>query len=440
MANDVFATMFRNGAPQQFGLYYGAQGAEGPNEASWMGADQASLQRLQPYMNMSGAELQANWGSIPADLRAKLGNTPEEFASKISYAPDGQGGWQNTFKEKGEGLGDFILPALIAGVGGLSGGFGLGELFGGAPGGINASNDWLPNVDDWSSWGSSATDAPWGVNPSTDSLPNVDDWSNWGANPESGIPPVAPPGNAATGGYDYNDFMKSIGIDPAIAAGGGVADYATKLISALGGTKGLIGGALGGLLGGTSASSKPAGTTTTVQDIPDWLKPYVIGNLTGASGTQAGLLQNNGIMDAATAQYLKTLKGDYLDPTKNPYLDATYKHAADLVGSGVDSRFESAGRYGSGAHQGVLQEGMNNLATSIFGGNYQAERARQAAATGGAPTFQTGRAGAAYAPYSGFADLFPAGVRSTSTPYFSNTAGGILSGALAGSQLSRLFG
>ncbi len=219
-----------------------------------------------------------------------------------------------------------------------------------------------------------------------------------------------------------------------------VAKYGKQLLSALGGNGGLLGAALGGLLGGQNANSKPAGTTTTVQDIPDWLKPYVIGNLSGAAGTQSNLLQNNGVMDAATAEYLKTVKGDYLDPTKNPYLDATYKHSADLVGAGVDSRFESSGRYGSGAHQGVLQEGMNNLATSIFGGNYQAERARQAAATGGAPTFQTGSSGAAYAPYSGFADLFPAGVRSTSTPYFSNTAGGILSGALAGSQLSKLFG
>lgn len=271
-----------------------------------------------------------------------------------------------------------------------------------------------------------------------------------------------------SGGWDYGEFLKSIGVDPSSTQfsggtlsnadimaqiGGGssglglsdIAKYGKNLLSALGGGGagnglGGIGALLGALAGGLGANQKPAGTTTTVQDIPDWLKPYVISNLSGGANAQASLLQPNGVMDAATAQYLKTINGDYLDPATNPWLDKTYRHASDLVGAGVDSRFSSAGRYGSGAHQGVLQEGMNNLATNIFGGNYQAERGRQAAAIGGAPTFLTGRAGAAYAPYSGFADLFPAGVRSTSTPYFSNTAGGILSGALAGSQLSKLFG
>jgi hypothetical protein len=206
------------------------------------------------------------------------------------------------------------------------------------------------------------------------------------------------------------------------------------------GGMGLLGALLGGAAGGMGANSTPAGVTTTVQDIPDWLKPYVMGNLAGGMGAQAGLQGQQGATPTALDQYLKTIRGDYLDPTTNPWLDKTYRHASDLVGAGVDSRFSAAGRYGSGAHQGVLQEGMNNLATNIFGQNYQAERGRQDTAIRGAPAFDAGRAGAAYAPYSGFADLFPAGVRSTSQPYFSNTAGGILSGALAGSQLSKLFG
>lgn len=277
----------------------------------------------------------------------------------------------------------------------------------------------------------------------------------------------------ATGGgmWDYGDFLQSIGIDPSstlFQGGGSMSDLTggvlsngtggfdwsnltggtgggsntvSTLLKALGGNSGLLGTALGGLLGATSASSKPAGSTTTTTDIPDWLKPYVTSNLLGAAGAQSGLTgTNQQIMGGAIPEYLKTVSGAYLDPSTNPWLDATYKHAADLVGSGVDSRFESAGRYGSGAHQGVLGETLGNLATNIYGGNYQTERGRQASAVMGAPNFSGGVTSSTYAPYTGFADLLPTGLRSTSTPYFSNQAGGILSGALAGSQLSKLFG
>lgn len=200
---------------------------------------------------------------------------------------------------------------------------------------------------------------------------------------------------------------------------------------------GMLAGAATGALG---ASSKPAGSTTTTQDVPDWLKPYVMGNLNQAGGTKGALLANGTpATTASIPEYLKTVSGAYLDPATNPYLDATYKHAAGLVGAGIDSRFEAAGRYGSGAHQGVLQEGFNNLGTSIFGGNYQAERARQTAAITGAPTFDTGTAGAAFAPYTDYANLFPSS-RSTTQPYFSNLPGSILSGALAGGTLSKMYG
>lgn len=199
----------------------------------------------------------------------------------------------------------------------------------------------------------------------------------------------------------------------------------------------LLGAGIGGLLGGTSGS-KPAGTTTTVQDIPDWLKPYVTSNLNMAAGARDKLLAGSNVTDAATPEYLKTVNGAYLDPSTNPWLDATYKHAAGLVGAGVDSRFESAGRYGSGAHQGVLQEGFNNLATSLFGGNYQAERARQSAAITGAPAFDTSAASAKLAPYTDYASLFP-NTRSTTTPYFTNPGAGILGGALAGGSIGKII-
>lgn len=266
------------------------------------------------------------------------------------------------------------------------------------PAGSNGMDDW------WSELGLTAQDVgmsadPWTASPSTADLG----------------------GNIGSSG-GLTDFLSQAGPD------------ALKFI---GKNPGLIGALLGGVLG-SRASPRPAGTTTTTQDLPEWLKPYVMGNLNAAGGAQASLLNSPSVSGAAVPEYLKTVRGDYLNPSSNPYLDATYKHAAGLVDAGIDSRFESAGRYGSGAHQSVLQEGNNNLATNIFGGNYQAERARQVAAVGGAPTFDTQRSAAAFSPYSDYKSLFP-GSTATTTPYFTNPLGGILSGGLAGGMLSRMM-
>lgn len=246
-------------------------------------------------------------------------------------------------------------------------------------------------------------------------------------------------GEDSGAGFDFGLTGDEAGAFPASDAGGAASssiDWGSLLDNAVK-YKGLLGTALGALIGGSSAGSKPAGTTTTTQDVPAWLMPYVQGNLDLGALVRAGLLNSPSATAAARGGLIDTINGKYLDPATNPYLDATYKHAAGLVGADVDSRFEKAGRYGSGAHQGVLQEGLNNLATNIYGGNYQQERARQAAAITGAPTFDTGAAGAGYAPLSGFADLFPGQSRATTSPYFANTLGGILSGALAGGALAR---
>lgn len=145
----------------------------------------------------------------------------------------------------------------------------------------------------------------------------------------------------------------------------------------------------------------------------------------------------------AMAQYLKMVNGDYLNPSSNPYLDATYNHAAGILGSGIDSRFSKAGRYGSGAHQGVLQEGLGNLANDIFGGNYQSERARQVAAIGGAPGFLQSNAAAAFAPYTLFNNLLPRAANTTGTeqsPYYTNPLSGAIGGGILGAQFAKQYG
>src|SRR6266850_1297919 len=200
-----------------------------------------------------------------------------------------------------------------------------------------------------------------------------------------------------------------------------------------------IGAGIGALLGGSSGGSRPAGTTTTTttQGIPDWLMPYVTGNLSGAQAARDRLTgTDNGLMGLAIPGYAATLRGDYLSPDSNPWLKSTFNQAADLTNARINSMFEGANRYGSGQQAGAIGTADSMLASNIFGGNYQAERARQNAAIGGVPGFNQAQVQAMLAPYTGFSNLIP-GLRTgaETSPYFTNQLGSALSGALAGGVL-----
>jgi len=60
----------------------------------------------------------------------------------------------------------------------------------------------------------------------------------------------------------------------------------------------------------------------------------------------------------------------------NPWLDATYNQAAGQVRSSLDSQFEGAGRYGSGSHEYATGDALGNLATKLYGGEYDANQNR----------------------------------------------------------------
>lgn len=204
------------------------------------------------------------------------------------------------------------------------------------------------------------------------------------------------------------------------------------------------GAGLGAILGGSDASSGPAGytTKTTVQDVPDWLKPYFTGNLAGGASLRDSLTSGvNPLYGMSDEELSKTISGDYLNPESNPYLAKTADVISGKIGRAVDSRFESAGRYGSGAHQDVLATDIGNALDSLYGANYSAERGRQLATATGVPSFLSGEASAKFAPYLNFQRLIPGLTSSTtSEPYFRNKGAGILGGALAGSQLGGMFG
>lgn len=186
----------------------------------------------------------------------------------------------------------------------------------------------------------------------------------------------------------------------------------------------------GGLAGGASGGQQPA--TQTTSNLAPWQIPYVQQGLGAASqlfsqgpqmpypGSGVAPLSQvttnaiSGIADPANVgaygairnymlnqanaagqqgvpmigaanvgeqQYIdRSLGGQFLNA--NPYLDKTYEQAARGVMSGVGSQFASGGRLRSGASQRALTGGLGDLATNIYGQNYQQERDRmqQAAA------------------------------------------------------------
>lgn len=102
---------------------------------------------------------------------------------------------------------------------------------------------------------------------------------------------------------------------------------------------------------------------------------------------------------AAVDQLSSTLSGDYLN--SNPYLDAMYNTAASRVGEqyreavapSIGAQFDSAGRFGSGMYQNMMQnseqqlaDSLGGLAANIYGNNYQQERGRQMQAASMAPS------------------------------------------------------
>lgn len=169
-------------------------------------------------------------------------------------------------------------------------------------------------------------------------------------------------------------------------------------------------------------------TTTTEQKLPDWATPYSKKLLERALGVSeqpysfwgsrvAGLAPEHDLgvqlatgralygapdVNAARQNYLSTMRGDYLLPGSNPFLDATFDRAARamtdqyLYGiapsqTAMAVRNRAMGNTGFQEYmdQGRWQFGRNleDLATNLYGGNYGQERQRQIAAMGMFPSF-----------------------------------------------------
>lgn len=233
-------------------------------------------------------------------------------------------------------------------------------------------------------------------------------------------------GNLGLGGSSLSSIFSSPWLD-VVKQGGSVLK--SLGIGPGGDNNGLLGAGLGALLGSLDGS-KQAGTTTTTTEPWAAQQPYLMAGF-GSALNQLGTTPTSAVLGPAEQGLLATIRGDYLNA--NPWLDATYQKAANQVLPGIEGYFSRAGRTGSASAADALSNAASKLATDIYGGNYARERGFQNQGILGAPTFANNATAARFAPTLNYMQAI-GGNRgtSTSTPYFDNQWGSILSGALAG--------
>lgn len=165
------------------------------------------------------------------------------------------------------------------------------------------------------------------------------------------------------------------------------------------------------------------------------LSATVSGTVPGLSSSFKGWQPNVG---ASQDYYGDVLGGKFLDLSSNPGLSRVLDRTRRDVSDEVNSQFSMAGRYGSGAHTGVLTDRLADAEGNILYGNYAQERANQGAAAGAvndasnqslAALLQAAGVGAEL-PYTGtnnlassLSALFSGGTQKTS-----NGIGGIMQG------------
>jgi hypothetical protein len=218
------------------------------------------------------------------------------------------------------------------------------------------------------------------------------------------------------------------------------ANTARSLFNGLS-SSGLLGGALGALAGGIGANSKPAGTVTSIQDIPDYLKPYQSMNLTSGANNFAAAGAGASLLPGAQSYLQNTINGQYLDPNQNP---AFQPYVKDLMGQAGANYASLYGKNPDALNNSGFQEGytraITNAALPLYNSAFQTAQGNQFNAAQNAPGFANNVAGAAFAPNLAFKNLYT-GPQATTNPYFTSPLGGALSGGLAGYTLGNsIFG
>ena len=134
-----------------------------------------------------------------------------------------------------------------------------------------------------------------------------------------------------------------------------------------------------------SNGSEVDNTTNTVTRPPAFLEPGIANAAYGAASVYNGGPESY-VARQGRNLVGQTLRGDFLLPGTNPYLQGTFDRAANTVQNRLDTQFGGAGR-NLGASLPAVRQELSDLATGIFGGNYNAERDRQTQALGMSSNF-----------------------------------------------------
>lgn len=111
-----------------------------------------------------------------------------------------------------------------------------------------------------------------------------------------------------------------------------------------------------------------------------------------AQGSNFQNIYNQAGQPGAAQQYLSgTAGGEFLNGS--PYLNDIITQTNQKVGDSANALFAGSGRYGSGAHQGVLSDSIASNTSNLLNQNYQQERDRQLQAAGAISGEQQGRLG-----------------------------------------------
>jgi hypothetical protein len=207
-----------------------------------------------------------------------------------------------------------------------------------------------------------------------------------------------------------------------------------------------IGGVVGGLLGGLGGSKKSGSATSTATNTP-WapVGPYILNAIERAQSASHTPFAGPSLGGDATRQMQSTIRGDYLNPASNPFLQGYVNDALGQVKSQFAGQFGGpAGQnLGNSGYQESLARGLAGAALPIYSNAYNQERQNQLQASLTAQDIDRANTMAPFAPLQAYADIIKLGTGfgsgTQSQPYFTNPAAGALGGALAGSQIGGLF-
>jgi hypothetical protein len=212
---------------------------------------------------------------------------------------------------------------------------------------------------------------------------------------------------------------------------------------AIGTGSAMLGGAALGLLGG----SKKSGNVTSTQNSAPWAGavPYLNDVFRQAqgifyNGTPINYANGEarpfaGIHGQGVDQLSSTIRGDYLNPSSNPFFQQSVNDALGLAKSQFAGQFggQAGGNLGNSGYQEMLLRTLGNISTNAFADNFAREN--QLSATQLASNYQFAPAQA----YASIVNSAPGGTSTTSQPFFTNPIGGALGGALAGAQIGGML-